>query len=53
MKEHKRQWEVFAFYDKTDIEEKLETMAAQGWLIEQPGNLFWRYRRNQSSFIFV
>lgn len=45
MKESKRQWEHFAFYDKTDIEEKLEAMAAQGWLIEQPLNLFWRYRR--------
>lgn len=45
MKESKRQWEHFAFYDKTAIEEKLETMAAQGWMIEQPGNYLWRYRR--------
>lgn len=45
MRETKRQWEHFDFYDKTAIEEKLEAMAAQGWLIEQPRNHFWRYRR--------
>lgn len=49
MKENKNatkwQLERFAFYDKAAIEKKLTAMAAQGWLIEQPGNLFWRYRR--------
>lgn len=45
MKNTKKQFERFAFYDKTAIEEKLEAMAAQGWLIEQPGNYRWCYRR--------
>lgn len=53
MKETKRQWEQFAFYDKTDIEEKLEAMAAQGWLIEQPGNLLWRYRRIEPKQVHI
>lgn len=45
MKNTKKQWAWFAFYDKTAIEEKLEQMAEQGWMIENTGNFFWTYRR--------
>lgn len=53
MKEVKRQLEWFAFYDKTAIEEKLEAMAAKGWLIEQPGTYLWRYRRIEPKKLHV
>lgn len=45
MKDTKKQWARFAFYDKVAIEEKLEAMATQGWMIEKPGNFRWTYRR--------
>ncbi len=47
MKEFKRRIESFAFYDHTAIEAHLEHMAQRGWLVEQPGNYLWRYRRIQ------
>ena len=47
MKETKKQVERFAFYDKGAIEKKMEAMAEQGWMIEQPGNYLWIYRRTQ------
>lgn len=45
MKELKRSMESFAFYDHTAIEAHLEDMAQRGWMVEQPGNYLWRYRR--------
>lgn len=45
MKQAKRRFEQFAFYDFSGIQTHLEEMAAQGWLVEKPGNCFWRYRR--------
>lgn len=45
MTEVKKQWERFAFYDKAAIEKRLETMAADGWMIEKAGNFRWTYRR--------
>lgn len=47
MRETKRRFEFFSFYDHTGIQAHLERMAAQGWMLEQPGSLFWRYRRIQ------
>ena len=45
MKEYKRRMEAVSFYDRRAIEERLTKMAAQGWMVEQPGNYLWRYRR--------
>lgn len=35
----------FSFYDQVRIQEKLEEMAAQGWMIQQPGNFTWTFTR--------
>ena len=35
----------FSFYDQRGIEKKLGQMAAQGWMIAQPGGLLWTYRK--------
>ena len=45
MKDTKRRLEAFAFFDHTGIQAHLENMAAQGWMVEQPGTYLWRYRR--------
>lgn len=47
MKEYKRRMEAVSFYDRRAIEERLTEMAAQGWMVEQPGTYFWRYRRTE------
>lgn len=44
MKERKRRFETFAFYDHTGIETRLEQMAEQGWLLDKIG-FGWQYRR--------
>ena len=35
----------FSFYDQVRIQEKLEEMAQQGWMIHQPGNFTWTFKR--------
>ena len=45
MKNRKRQLENLAFYDKAAIEDRVARMAEKGWLVEQPGPYFWKYRR--------
>ena len=45
MKDCAYRMETFAFYDQTAIQKRVEEMAARGWLLEQPGNFLWRYRR--------
>ena len=45
MKDRKRQLENLAFYDKVAIEDRAARMAEKGWLVEQPGPYFWKYRR--------
>ncbi len=35
----------FSFYDQIRIQEKLEEMARQGWMIHQPGNFTWTFKR--------
>ena len=45
MKDRKRQLENLAFYDKAAIEDRAACMAEKGWLVEQPGPYFWKYRR--------
>lgn len=45
MKDTKRRWEAFSFYDYTNIEVHLEKMAAEGWLLEKMSAFGWVYRR--------
>ena len=45
MKDTKHRLETFAFFDHTGIQAHLESMAAKGWMVEQPGTYLWRYRR--------
>ena len=45
MSETRRCFTNLSFYDQKGIEKKLERMAAQGWMIEQPGGLLWTYRK--------
>ena len=45
MKTTKRRMEFFAFYNHTGIEQHLNKMAKQGWLIESITNLYWTYRK--------
>lgn len=45
MSETRRCLANFSFYDQKGIEKKLEQMAAQGWMINQPGGLFWTFRK--------
>nr|WP_326183556.1 DUF2812 domain-containing protein [uncultured Oscillibacter sp.] len=45
MRDTKRRFELFSFYDRTGIQAHLERMAARGWLLEKMGNFGWLYRR--------
>ena len=45
MKETRRRFEWFSFYDHTGLEAHLERMAEQGWLLESIGSFTWNYRR--------
>ena len=45
MSETRRCFTTLSFYDQKGIEKKLEQMAAQGWMIAQPGGLLWTYRK--------
>lgn len=45
MKNKKRQFSTFAFYDRTGIKAHLEKMASEGWMLEKVTNFFWHYRR--------
>ena len=41
----KRCFANFSPFDQKTIETKLEEMAAEGWMIQKLGNLFWTYER--------
>lgn len=45
MKETKKILCHFSFYDQVRIQEKLEEMAEQGWMVHQPGNFTWTFKR--------
>lgn len=45
MKNTKRQFTRFAFYDQTAMEKHFEMMASEGWLIEKISAYFLHYRR--------
>lgn len=45
MKNTKRCFCNFSFYDQEAIQEKLETMASKGWMVEKLSNMMWTYKR--------
>lgn len=45
MKETKKIFCHFSFYDQARIQEKLEEMAEQGWMVDKPGNFTWTFKR--------
>ena len=45
MKETKKILCHFSFYDQVRIQDKLEEMAEQGWMVEKPGNFTWTFKR--------
>ena len=45
MRTTKRCFCNFSFYDQEAIQEKLESMAAKGWMISKLSNLMWTYQR--------
>lgn len=38
----------FAFYDRIRIEQTLERMSEQGWIIQKMGAYFWTYQRTEA-----
>ena len=47
MKTQIRKIHVLSYHDHTGIVAKLEKMAAEGWLLEDIGPLFWIYRKSE------
>ncbi len=45
MRTVKRTFVNVSFYDSEAIQQKLEQMAAQGWMIAKAGSLFWTYEK--------
>ncbi len=45
MKDKKRTWETFSFYDHSGLEKRLTQMAEKGWLLESIGSFLWTYRK--------
>ena len=45
MKDRKRRFETFSFYDRTGIEAHLKKMAEKGWMISEMTTLGWIYKR--------
>ena len=45
MRQTKRTFVMFSFYDRTGIREYLERQAAQGWMLEKTSALGWVFRR--------
>lgn len=47
MKQTKRRFEPFSFYNSTGICHHLEKMAAKGWMLSRMSTLWWTYQRTQ------
>ena len=47
MKDTKRQFKMFSFFDFDGITAHMEKMAADGWMLEQSTNRYWIYRRTE------
>lgn len=45
MRQTKRRYEIFSFYDQNGIARHLEKMAEKGWLLEKITTFYWKYRR--------
>lgn len=45
MKDKKRIYEIFSFYDRSGLEKHLTQMAEKGWLLENIGSFLWTYRK--------
>ncbi len=45
MSTYRRKPAWVAFYDRVKIQQELEKMAEQGWIIERLGAFYWTYRR--------
>ena len=45
MKDTKKILCHFSFYDQVKIQEKLEEMAEQGWMVDKPGSFMWTFKR--------
>ena len=45
MRQTRRAFVLFSFYDRTGIREYLERQAAQGWMLEKTSALGWVFRR--------
>jgi len=45
MRERKREFALYSFFDQRGIERHLSRMAAKGWLLEKFGTWSWVYRR--------
>ena len=45
MRDVKRTVPMYSFYDRTGIQNYLETQAEKGWMLEKAGTLCWRFRR--------
>lgn len=44
MKERKRCFCSFSFYDQQAIQDKLEEMSEKGWMLVKPGSFMWAYQ---------
>lgn len=44
-KQYKYRIESYQLFEYQAVEEHLERMARRGWQLEQVGNFFWKYRR--------
>jgi hypothetical protein len=51
MKDTKRRFETFTFYDHSGIAAHLEKMALKGWFLERFGAMFWIYRKAASQVV--
>jgi len=47
MRDTKRRFELFSFFDHTGIRTHLEKMAGKGWMLEKISNFGWIYRRTE------
>ena len=45
MRDVKRTVPMYSFYDRTGIQNYLETQAEKGWMLEKAGTICWKFRR--------
>ena len=47
MRDTKHEMILFSMYDRTGLQKHFEKLAAEGWMLEDIGNCFLRYRRSE------